>query len=163
MSSIIKVARSRLLYTEILLLVDANSRVGSIASPVIGPLGIETENDAGMLFRVFLETNQIFASSTFHCSGTTWCGSRGHRRRIDYIGCSENLHNAIQGACTDASVDLAPGSRQDHTLVIAEADISKLGVVEPPRKVRRFSINKTMLNDYYAVNQFQNLMWQFRQ
>eukprot|EP00973_Karenia_brevis_P056086 7799876-Karenia_brevis.AAC.1 len=75
---------------KIVLLVDANARVGSEACPFIGCYGREKENTTGTEFRTFLNAAKLYALNTFSNCGATWAHWDGTAHRIDYIClCSE--------------------------------------------------------------------------
>ena len=73
----------------LVVLTDANSRVGSSTSLAVGPLDGETETVAGGLFHDFLLKHHLGlpATQADHHSGPswTWHSPLGDRHRIDYI------------------------------------------------------------------------------
>eukprot|EP00439_Symbiodinium_sp_Y106_P037131 s896_g4.t1 len=80
--------------SAIVLLVDANSRLGSTVTEAVGSRDAELEGEAGALFHEFLLGIGCFVPATFASfhSGSSWTwtapaafGEVG-RRRIDYVG-----------------------------------------------------------------------------
>ena len=76
--------------TPLIVLTDANSRLGSLVSPAVGCHDAETETVAGSLFHDFLLHNQLCLPATFadHHSGAswTWHSVFDTRHRLDYVG-----------------------------------------------------------------------------
>ena len=77
--------------TEILLLTDANAKVGELTTCAVGPFNAEPENSSGEHFHAFLLEAGLLLPSTlsdFHTGpGATWFSSQGQvAYRIDYIG-----------------------------------------------------------------------------
>ena len=75
--------------SDFILLCDANSRLGGVASLHVGDHQTEEENTAGTLFHEFLAQISGFVPATFsefhQGPGHTWCSPLGHWSRIDYI------------------------------------------------------------------------------
>ena len=111
--------RSVLTHACGILLVDANARCGSVASPFIGNVGVEVENTNGEWFRYGLEELSLHALNTYYDAGTTWTGSRGHTSRIDYIGVDSHLFSCCTGCSVNKDIDLSTAERDDHNLVDA--------------------------------------------
>ncbi|CAE7883540.1 hypothetical protein AK812_SmicGene281 [Symbiodinium microadriaticum] len=74
---------------DFLLLCDANARVGSIPTPLVGDHDKEDENLAGTMFRSFLEGIEGYLPSTFAChhkgESATWVSPFETYHRLDYI------------------------------------------------------------------------------
>ena len=70
---------------HVVLLIDANARVGSVVSPQLGPCASQAENNNGECFRIYLEATALSAGNTFHDAGDTWVITFGMSHRIDYI------------------------------------------------------------------------------
>eukprot|EP00973_Karenia_brevis_P028826 3975908-Karenia_brevis.AAC.1 len=66
-------------------LIDANARVGSIASSAVGTAHVEVENSNGAYLRKFAEGFHMRIANTWPPSGHTWTSSHGTRSRLDYI------------------------------------------------------------------------------
>ena len=71
---------------EWFVLLDANGKVGSVPSPMIGPVSPEREKENGMQLRLFADDHEMMVSNTWGPeSGFTWTSSKGTRSRIDYV------------------------------------------------------------------------------
>ena len=77
--------------SETIVLADANSMLGNIATRAVGDLDAEEENGAAPLFHNFLLSTDLAAPSTFPEShqgqSWTWTSAGPHtvRRRLDYV------------------------------------------------------------------------------
>ncbi|OLQ09884.1 hypothetical protein AK812_SmicGene6444 [Symbiodinium microadriaticum] len=73
----------------LLVLTDANSRLGQLLSPSVGPVAAVAETAAGAAFHEFLLRHNLFLPATMpdvHRGDTwTWCSAAGERHRIDYV------------------------------------------------------------------------------
>ena len=80
-------SRLRTLYScEWFVMLDANGRVGSVASPLIGPSQPEVENENGAQLRQFATDQMLLVANTWGPdAGYTWTSSKGTRSRIDYV------------------------------------------------------------------------------
>ena len=105
-----------------LLLADANAKLGSMLSPVVGPLDPEVQCLAGSFFHQFLIECDIMLPSTFadlHSGPTkTWTappreGLPSTCRRIDYVGVPKEWMPAVRHSWVERRVDLLL-SRDDH-------------------------------------------------
>ena len=100
------------------LMIDANGRVGSHKSHVIGSKATDVEDRNGFRLCVQLEQDDVYASSTFKCSDWTWRASKGKTSTIDYV-CS----SALPTCCTEAKVldiDLSLSESADHRPIAAK-------------------------------------------
>ena len=88
----------------LIVLTDANSRVGSHPSPAMGDFGAEDETVAGALFHDFLLAHNLCLPSTFgelHAEESwTWRSAIGDCHRIDYIAVPQawmqfHLHSRV--------------------------------------------------------------------
>ena len=125
-SSALQKARGRYPSAHVLLLVDANAKVGSVTCDHVGTAQPAVENLAGELFRHFLAGHDLFASSSFFESGHTWTGSRGHTSRIDYVVTSDRLHACVSDAHTCDNIDLSTSAREDHKAIAATIDLARV-------------------------------------
>lgn len=105
--------------------IDANARVGSIVSEVIGPFGQEDENLPGECFHQWLHDQSLFLPQTFeahhHGDHDTWTHSSGATARLDYIAVDQVLRQ--EGISSRiASVDLTL-HHADHCSVQAAIPI----------------------------------------
>ena len=62
---------------QLLVMVDDNTRVGSVLSEAIGPEESDKDNCNGQLMRNFLERVGMYAMNTFAKVGLTWRSSLG--------------------------------------------------------------------------------------
>ncbi|CAE7453752.1 unnamed protein product [Symbiodinium sp. CCMP2592] len=76
-------------HSEILVLCDANARVGEHTSDAIGGLDPETENPSGQAWHSFLAREQLWVPATFtacHAGPScTWWAPGGQGHRLDYV------------------------------------------------------------------------------
>ena len=128
-------------HVPVILMVDANGRLGDIQSSSVGNCDQEGETAAGGVFHSFLQDHDLCAANTFsHChsgSSHTWISSQGQGRRIDYIGLPTQW---LHGVCTRVvhGLELLQ-SRDDHLPVLATCRVVKtVGVAScaaAPRRV----------------------------
>ena len=101
----------------VLVLADANARVGSSVSPAVSSCGAETETVAGQVFHDFVLQHQLCLPSTFpeqHSGESwTWCAPSGSRHRIDYIAIPQTWQSFVTGSRTWADFE-AMQKRYDH-------------------------------------------------
>ena len=75
--------------SDVVVLADANARLGSLLSPQVSDLDPEAENLAGTSFHQFLADNDLWVPSTFASCHTgpsaTWTSPSGHQHRLDYV------------------------------------------------------------------------------
>ena len=69
---------------DIVTLIDASARVGSVTSQCVGGCEPEEQNHAGACFHDFLQRIGQLAPSTFMGGGPTWRANSGAWHRIDY-------------------------------------------------------------------------------
>ena len=73
----------------LIVLTDANGRLGTQVSPAVGPVDAEDETAAGGAFHDFLLRHHLCVPATFgeyHTGASwTWCGALGGKHRLDYI------------------------------------------------------------------------------
>ena len=113
---------------------DANAQTGSVTSQAIGPHAQQEENGPGEVFRTFLESQGLWAPSTFSSAtgeclavdeaAYTWTSPLGFRHRLDYVVVSDTFCN-VHNACTDdgLSFDTAP----DHRAAVVTLSIAVPG------------------------------------
>ncbi|CAE7621754.1 unnamed protein product [Symbiodinium sp. CCMP2456] len=116
--------------SEIILLVDANSRLGSVSTSAVGPHHPEPESVAGGFFHGFLLDVGCALPSTFshvHIGQSwTWAapGDDPTRHRLDYIGVPDNWMSFQQ--CSHVWLDFeALQARLDHLPVVLEVTFWK--------------------------------------
>ena len=125
----------------VILLADANARLGPNTDLCIGPNSEDTENDRGGAFRRWLNEHDLCPPSTWNCHiGTTftWTHSRGtHQARLDYVVLPRELLPNVQCSWVDDQVDLTL-KRPDHqvttiSLLWHRPGPSQEGHKKPPR------------------------------
>ena len=94
-----------------LTLVDANGRVGSVASPAVGPSTPEAENGNGSPLRLCAEDFHLRIRNVWGTSGFTWTSTRATTSRIDYVLVPEEMHARTASCEVDYTVDLTVGQR----------------------------------------------------
>ena len=142
---------------SIVLCIDANARVGSIASASIGGCQPEDQNDNGDRFKELMESQQLWAVNTFNNAGKTWRSTHGTWLRIDYV-CLK-LYDAADTdkSTTDSKIDLSTSGRTDHLAVIVEANLVAKPV-KVDRKNVKFVVNRMNLQDPTKVQEFRQLL-----
>ncbi|CAE7236988.1 CFDP2 [Symbiodinium sp. KB8] len=101
----------------VVVLADANSRLGSLVSPAVGPLAAEAETVAGALFHEFVLRHQMCLPSTFeeqHVGESwTWSSPTGLKHRLDYIAVPLAWLGFVSRSFTWADFE-AMQKRHDH-------------------------------------------------
>lgn len=122
---------------RLLLLADANSRVGSVTSASIGAHQAVDENLKGAYFHQWLLQHNLILPQTFpafhHGEGSTWTHPSGTSARLDYIAIPAAMADSFTRTWVDTEVDLAI-QRDDHALVRAQVNVPVLPLVKrkPP-------------------------------
>eukprot|EP00438_Fugacium_kawagutii_P019789 Skav228871 [mRNA] locus=scaffold816:377719:379356:+ [translate_table: standard] len=105
-----------------IVLMDANSRIGSVQSTAIGDHGADPENLHGQWLHSWLLQNGLCIPQTFeNChSGqhSTWCHPNGARARIDFIAVSHDIPLRDTRTCVELDCDLSL-TKEDHDAVAA--------------------------------------------
>ncbi|CAE6971530.1 unnamed protein product, partial [Symbiodinium sp. CCMP2592] len=116
--------------SQIVLLLDANSRLGSVCTAAVGGHDAETECAVGTIFHEFLHSVQCFVPSTFsqHHTGQSWTWVSPSippvYRRLDYIGVPSGWDGCDIKTSVWTSIE-ALQPRQDHFPVILCAKFGK--------------------------------------
>eukprot|EP00438_Fugacium_kawagutii_P019278 Skav217568 [mRNA] locus=scaffold1602:704367:710024:+ [translate_table: standard] len=101
------------------LLIDANARIGSILSPMVGPHAADQESKNGEMLHDLLVQQQLWLPQTFadHHTGpdSTWVHSTQSEARIDFVALDQTLRVPSVRSCR-SPVDLSI-SRTDHWAV----------------------------------------------
>ena len=101
----------------LLVLADANSRLGCQESPAIGPEGAETETVAGSRFHDFLLLHCLFLPATMSDLHTgpswTWCSALGDYHRLDYVAIPQAWSGFRLHSSTWPELEVMQ-KRQDH-------------------------------------------------
>ena len=99
---------------------DMNAKIGSVSVEGIGPLAPDFEDVGGICFRELVQDFGLYVPSTMeeYHTGQTWtyCGTRGHHTRLDYIAVSDECVPGIHMSKIDNEIDLMNGDR-DHCVV----------------------------------------------
>ncbi|CAE7837830.1 tyrP-A [Symbiodinium sp. CCMP2592] len=113
---------------DFIILLDANSRVGSVVSPHINDKDFEIETESGALFHDFLVRVDGFLPTTWpeiHTgSSGTWCSPQGDWSRLDYV----ILPCSWQGATLESRVLTEAEmlqKREDHLPVYVSCSFAK--------------------------------------
>ena len=116
--------------TEVLLLTDANAKVGDLQTDSVGPHNAELENASGEHFHAFLLNTELFLPSTFsdfHTGpGATWFSSQAQvAYRLDYIGIPDHwrglsLHSEVLSRFESLQL------REDHRPVYLRVSFTRL-------------------------------------
>eukprot|EP00435_Cladocopium_sp_Y103_P071422 s996_g37.t1 len=111
---------------NLVVLADANSRVGSVTSSAIQDFAPEEENGKGALFHSWLLHHHLFLPQTFECchsgSSSTWTHPKGSHARLDYIAVSSNFPVSAISTWIEDEVDLTL-TRADHRCVCLRLDL----------------------------------------
>ena len=106
-----------------LILIDANTPLGSTESQFVGAAGAETENAAGQMFQDFLHQRSLYAPTTMDwChqnTHSTWAHPRGARLRRDYVVINEPLFQMAQMSRVIQDYDNT-FSHEDHLPVLLQ-------------------------------------------
>ena len=104
---------------DLVALLDANGRVGSISSLAVG--AVEPQEDAGgELLHDFLGKCDLVAANTFDGTGRrTWVQTKGQEARIDYVVCPQRGLPMLHRAET-ADFSLAIADKEDHRPLFAK-------------------------------------------
>ena len=142
------------------LLIDANGRVGSAASPVIGPSNPELENPNGCSLRTLAEQIGLMLNNTWGPGGHTWTSTFGTQHRIDYIASSSVLSQRMVWCLPLPEIDLTLNSKKDHLVVAMETFVTP-SLTTALCRDRPFRVNKYNLADPAKRDLFQQYLWQF--
>ena len=122
-----------------LYLLDANARVGSLATESVGTAGTAVENESGECFHQWMMENGLFAPQTFEKfhqgQHETWEHGRGVRARLDYVVLDKALWHPLIRTRVMTQVDLSI-KRTDHFALHAEIPLRVADMAQQPRKVR---------------------------
>ena len=113
----------------IVVLVDANARVGSLGSPAIGAKQAEEQDEPGGSFHEFLLGAGLALPATFFGAdgdGMTWQSNYGYRSRLDFVACPGVwLGSVVLAAVLPPSL-LALEDRVDHQAAFVEIQFASL-------------------------------------
>ena len=122
-----------------IVLADANSRLGSVTSPAVGPHHADEENGKGACFHSWLLNHNLFVPQTFPLchegEGHTWTHPKGTTARIDFVAISNDVKIEDVATWISSNVDLTL-HRRDHECVCASIGISYFPADRRPRDKR---------------------------
>ena len=135
--------------------VDMNGTLGSVLGEEVGPHRPEQETENGMMLRNMMQQFELYAANTFEGGDYTWTGTRGHRRRIDYICISRWAQPFLQKTWVADEPVLAPATREDHRAVCVQLNLlaakdSRQSFKKPEVRTKRqkpLTIDPTSLAD----------------
>ena len=81
---------------EFMIMLDANTRVGSVTSAAIGPSGSEEQNDSGHGLQQHLLGAELFAVNTVSSSGPTWKARCGASYKLDDVILPQSMRDRVQ-------------------------------------------------------------------
>ena len=117
----------------LIVLTDANARVGSVLSSAIGEVDPEQESPARSAFHNFLLQHGLCLPSTFPAchSGpsSTWTSPHGKHGRLDYIAVPEEWISASTSNVWVSFESLQ--QREDHRPVVVVSTLQRQLTVEP--------------------------------
>ena len=120
-------------------MMDANSRVGSLSSAAIGPHQADEENIKGSFLHHWLLHHGLYLPQTFaEChdgDGSTWIHPKGASARIDYVAVSSNVLPDQVRTWISTDVDLTL-NRDDHACVCADLQLEVYIADRRPRGER---------------------------
>ena len=150
-------ARASVPHANIILMIDANSRVGSVVSSGIGAFQPELENENGSRFRAFLETCHMWAINTFVAAGQTWRSTYGTWHRLDYICLQMGTNAVLARTTTDSNIDLSTTARVDHLALVS----SIVAAPVPKKQTKmtpKFKVNPLHLQESARILKFRDLL-----
>ena len=154
----------------VVLLIDANAKVGSITCSAIGGASADPENDNGGRLRLFCCEQELTIVNTFIGSGPTWSGLLGDRHRIDYLGLSTATVSRVRFCRATPEVDISTfkAARYDHNPVVADLSLDSgmdtcPSSIIPERafcknKVLARKLDRTSITDPTKVKRFQEAL-----
>ena len=105
---------------DLVALLDANGRVGSISSLGVGAVEPQEEDAGEELLHDFLGKCDLVAANTLDGTGRrTWVPTRGQEARIDYVVCPRRWLPMLHRAGT-ADFSQAIADKEDHRPVFAK-------------------------------------------
>ena len=138
-----KAASCRRTKAPLILLVDANGRLGSICTESVGGAEPDVESPNGEELHLFLTEWQLFAANTFWPLGQgTWQSTRDSQCRSHYVCLPLQWKNVVVSCSIETELPLARVSKVDHFAVQATVCVGGSSPSEPvvSRRVPFFSI-----------------------
>ena len=148
----------RWLRVHLFLGIDANARLGSVKSWVIGDSFPDEESENGQYLRLTLERCGIVAANTFHGGEYTWCSSLGPTSRIDYVCTNSGFDcpDFLPQVCD--TIELATTRSEDHRCVACAFLVTPLreGTREKS-SVKKYDLEAA--GDPHRRAQFEDMLW----
>ena len=127
-----KAASCRRTKAPLILLVDANGRLGSICTESVGGAEPDVESPNGEELHLFLTEWQLFAANTFWPLGQgTWQSTRDSQCRSDYVCLPLQWKNVVVSCSIETELPLALLSKVDHFAVQATVCVGGSSPSEP--------------------------------
>lgn len=123
----IRAARGTLLPTFVG--IDANARLGSIVSPMVGAAGAQQQDAAGDHLHAFALELDLCAPAALQGSPPhgTWRSNAGRWHRIDYVLVPPTFRDAVVEAAVAPADTLAIADRVDHAAPFVRMNIAPAG------------------------------------
>jgi len=150
---------------KLILLGDANAKLGSVQSPWVGRWKPVQQSLGGTLFHQLMRAHNVFAANTFDVCSTgeesaTWFFEEGRGNRIDYVGVDASIPYSAVSTEVLSSFDMLSPAR-DHLPVLANIMFSATGGEVYTRR-RSPGCDSEKFNDPIAVAAFINDLEQVR-
>ena len=140
----------RPLGSDFILLMDANSEVGSIATEAVSSHQATTETPAGALMHEFLLNAGGMLPSTFECHhhgpGDTWQSALGYKHRLDYIAVPALWTEFVTDSRVLPDIE-ALQLKEDHLPVLLSLAYAREATDGPYFDCRRRTIRPTPPSD----------------
>ena len=146
---------------ECVVLIDANARVGSIASRFSGSKDVCEEDENGAGLREFAESVGIHLENTYHSFGWTWVHTSGSESRNDYVGLTEKLHGTAKDPRIERDLELVQSCAEDHRAFSVEGELEcGVSLAGGSKKKKQKQINNQHLHDPCLRQVFEErLQW----
>ncbi|CAE7029541.1 unnamed protein product, partial [Symbiodinium sp. CCMP2456] len=143
--------------SPLLILMDANGRLGNLESSTVGPQGAELENPAGTALHEFLLAHRLYLPSTFpeihHGDSWTWQYVPGTEHRIDYVAASEQWRQVTQDTYVWYDIETLQ-KKCDHLPVVWSCEFARtIGQSHPT--FRRSACRPNHLDPHLDCKAFQ--------
>ena len=149
-------------HSEVIVLADANARVGSVPSEHVGTHDAETENHSGRAFHQFLAAIGLWLPATFPAChvgrSTTWTSPTGQESaRIDYVGVPVTW--VADGLQTEVWEDFEGlQARDDHWPATLRATLCRRARGDAHGVYRRMAVRPNGLPSDHYVPRMESLL-----
>ena len=96
-------------------MIDANGRVGDRESDAVGPVDAADEDEPGAELHNFALRHQLHLPATWMGGGGTWQACNNVHHRIDYVMMPNVWRDLVSRTWVDRDTQLAPGEMKDHS------------------------------------------------